>query len=295
MILPDLPWSQAQLLWRRAEELGFDHAWTYDHLAWRSLRDSAWFGAIPTLTAAATVTDHIQIGPLVASPNFRHPVTFAKELVTLDDVSGGRLFVGIGSGGVGWDATVLGEPAWPPRERTDRFTEFVELLDRLLREPETSSRGRYYSADGARTYPGCVQQPRVPFAIAATGARGMRLAAEHAKTWVTTGDRVTPPPVGPDAGADMVVEQMRQLDNACAAAGRDPATLGRLVLTGPQLDAGLASEREFGAVMDRYREIGVTDLVVHWPRASEPYAGDGSAFERIVGGRIAADRSQAAD
>ena len=98
--------------WRRAEELGFDHAWTYDHLAWRSLRDGPWFGAIPTLTAAAMVTDRIRLGTLVASPNFRHPVPFAKELMTLDDISGGRLAAGIGAGGTGWDAAMLGADPW---------------------------------------------------------------------------------------------------------------------------------------------------------------------------------------
>ena len=102
-------------LWRRAEALGFDHAWTYDHLAWRSLRDSPWFGAVPTLTAAAMATERIRLGTLVASPNFRHPVPFATELVTLDDISGGRLTLGIGAGGDGWDATMLGQVAWSPR------------------------------------------------------------------------------------------------------------------------------------------------------------------------------------
>src|SRR5450631_481901 len=136
VILPEHPWREAREIWRRAEELGFDHAWTYDHLAWRSLRDDPWFGAIPTLTAAATVTERIRLGPLVASPNFRHPVSFAKELISLDAISEGRLTLGIGSGGPGWDATVLGAPAWSPRERADRFAEFVELTDRLLRAPE---------------------------------------------------------------------------------------------------------------------------------------------------------------
>ena len=89
LILPEFPWSTARNLWRHAEELGFDHAWTYDHLAWRSLRDSPWFAAIPTLTAAATATERIRLGTLVASPNYRHPVPFAKELITLDDVSAG--------------------------------------------------------------------------------------------------------------------------------------------------------------------------------------------------------------
>jgi len=62
---------------------------TYDHLAWRTLRDAPWFGAVPTLAVAATVTSRIRLGPLVASPNFRHPDSFARELITLDDVSGG--------------------------------------------------------------------------------------------------------------------------------------------------------------------------------------------------------------
>src|SRR5438105_6923295 len=112
VILPVLPWSTAQSVWRRAEELGFDHAWTYDHVAWRTLRDRTWFAAVPTLTAAALATSRIRLGTLVASPNFRHPVPFARELISLDDISGGRLTVGVGAGGLGDDATVLGGSAW---------------------------------------------------------------------------------------------------------------------------------------------------------------------------------------
>src|SRR2546427_7688595 len=144
LILPELRWSEAQSRWRRAEELGFDHAWTYDHLAWRSLRDSAWFGAIPTLTAAAMATERIRLGTLVASLNFRHPVPFAKELVTLDDISGGRLTLGIGAGASGWDATMLRQAAWSRRERAHRFAEVVDLLPPFLREPATSYLGRSF-------------------------------------------------------------------------------------------------------------------------------------------------------
>ena len=129
VILPEHRWAEAQRIWRRAEDLGFDHAWTYDHLAWRSLRDSPWFGAMPTLTAAALATERIRLGPLVASPNFRHPVPFAKEVVTLDDISGGRLALGIGAGGYGWDATVLGQSRLSPADRLERFAEFVDLTD----------------------------------------------------------------------------------------------------------------------------------------------------------------------
>jgi len=284
VILPEHPWATAVAQWRRVEDLGFDHAWTYDHLAWRDLRDGPWFGAIPTLTAAAIATTSIQIGTLVASPNFRHPVSFARELVTLDDVSGGRLELGLGAGGQGWDATVLGHEPWSLAERTARFVEFVDLLDDLLRQPETTFDGRYYRALEARTYPGCVQQPRVPFAIAATGPRSMHVAAKHASTWVTTGARSPDGSLlGRDAGAEVVAGQIHLLEVACSEIGRDPASIARLVLTGPELDAGLRSPAEFAETKAAYAAVGVTDLVVHWPRPSEPYAGDPSILERIAG------------
>ena len=281
LILPEFRWPQAQSLWRRAEELGFEHAWTYDHLAWRSLRDSPWFGAVPTLAAAAIATDRIRLGTLVASPNFRHPVPFAKELVTLDDVSGGRLTLWIGAGGEGWDATMLGHPAWSRRQRAARFAEFVDLIDRLLRDPAVSYRGRFYSANGARTYPGCVQRPRIPFAVAAAGPRAMRVAAGYGHTWVTTGELGRDGPIGATQGAKMLRAQIARLDDACVEIGRDPASLARLVLTGPSLDPGLASIEAFRDTVGRYAEIGVTDFVVHWPRSSEPYAGDLATFEQI--------------
>ena len=281
IILPECRWSESQRIWQRAESLDFDHAWTYDHLAWRSLRDSPWFAAVPTLVAASLVTERIRLGTLVASPNFRHPVTFAKELMTLDDVSEGRLTVGIGAGGEGWDATMLGQDAWSRRERADRFTEFVELLDRLLREPAVSHRGRFYSADEARAYPGCVQRPRVPFAIAATGPRGMDLAARYAETWVTTGTRASEHLDGA-SGAALVARQIEHLTGACERVGRDPNALDRLVVTGAGLDPGLSSVQEFRDTAARYADAGVTDLVVHWPRSSEPYAADPEIFESIL-------------
>lgn len=269
-ILPELRWAEQQRVWQRAEQLGFDHAWTYDHLAWRSMADGPWFGAIPTLTAAALSTATIRLGPLVASPNYRNPVPFAKELVSLDDVSMGRLTLGVGAGGEGWDATVLGQEPWSRKERADRFTEFVKLLDILLRQPDTTYDGTWYSAERARTYPGCVQQPRIPFAIAATGPRGMRLAATYGDTWVTT--------------APAVADQIKRLEDACMSVGRDPSTIDRLLVTGPELAPGLESEAAFADTVGRCADAGVTDLVVHWPRPSEPYRGDVTTFERVVSG-----------
>jgi alkanesulfonate monooxygenase SsuD/methylene tetrahydromethanopterin reductase-like flavin-dependent oxidoreductase (luciferase family) len=160
---------------------------------------------VPTLAAATAVTSTIRLGTLVASPNFRHPVPFARELLTLDDISGGRLTVGIGAGGQGWDATVLDQEPWDMRERQERFAEFVDLLDRLLTNREVDFTGRYWRAREARTHPGCVQQPRAPFAVAATGPRSMRVAATHGSVWVTNGDRSQEgPPLPAKRGAAVV-------------------------------------------------------------------------------------------
>src|SRR5689334_21764959 len=189
VILPYVRWHEGgRSAWQRAERLGFHTAYTYDHLSWRTFRDGPWFGAVPTLTAAAVATERIRLGTLVTNPNFRHPVTLAKDLITLDDLSGGRITLGIGAGTTGFDAAVLGQDAWSPRELADRFAEFLALRDRLLTEPDVSYYGTFYSAYEARNIPGCVQQPRLPFAVAATGPRGLALAARHGQSWVTTGD-----------------------------------------------------------------------------------------------------------
>jgi alkanesulfonate monooxygenase SsuD/methylene tetrahydromethanopterin reductase-like flavin-dependent oxidoreductase (luciferase family) len=285
VILPEHTGEEARRLWRRVEDLGFDHAWTYDHLAWRMLADDPWHALVPTLACAAEVTTTIRLGPLVASPNYRHPVPFARELITLDDLSAGRLTLGIGAGGLGWDATVLGQERWSWQERTARFEEFVELLDLLLRQPSTTYEGQWYSAVEARSAPGCVQQPRLPFAVAAGGPRGMALATRFGQAWVTIGDRSAEGPASPEQGAAIVAEQIARLEEACTEAGRDPRSLDRIVLTGRTLASGLGSEDEFADTVGRYQEAGATDFVVHWPRPSEPYLGEVEAFERVIGSR----------
>ena len=283
VILPDAPWTSAHATWRRAEELGFAHAWTYDHIAWGALRDAPWFGAVPTLAAAATATTHIRIGTLVASPNFRHPVPFARDLLALDDISGGRLTLGIGAGGTGWDATVLGQDPWSARERSDRFAEFVELTDLLLRASTTTFDGRFYAAADAPMAPGCVQRPRIPFAVAATGPRGMAVAAAHGQAWVTNGDRTHEGPLlDGNAGVASITGQLRLLEEACETAGRDPSSIDRLVLTDLHLASGLPSAEAFRDTVGQYETAGFTDFVVHWPRADGPFAGDVDAFERAV-------------
>jgi alkanesulfonate monooxygenase SsuD/methylene tetrahydromethanopterin reductase-like flavin-dependent oxidoreductase (luciferase family) len=283
VILPEARWRDSVATWQRAEELGFAHVWTYDHLAWRGFRDDPWFSAIPLLTAVAAATSRVALGTLVASANFRHPLTFAKDLIALDDISQGRVIAGIGAGGRGWDATMLGQEAWSTRERAERFAEFVELTELLLREPKVTWKGKYYAVDEARTYPGCVQKPRLPLAIAAGGERSMRVAARFGEYWVTIGD-YKKGELDPASAVALVKSQIGELEQACDAVSRDPATLRRLVLTGFLIHPALDSREAFFDAVGRYAEVGVTDLVVHWPRATDPYRADLSVFESVFEG-----------
>jgi alkanesulfonate monooxygenase SsuD/methylene tetrahydromethanopterin reductase-like flavin-dependent oxidoreductase (luciferase family) len=283
LILPEHPWQTAAEKWRSAEAMGFDHVWTYDHVVWDGLADSPWFGAIPTLAAAGLVTERIRLGTLVASPNFRHPVPFAHELMTLDDMSGGRITIGLGAGSRGSDSTLLGQRPDDLVARTERFGEFVELLDLVLRGDSVTFNGRHWSANGTLLFPGCVQKPRIPFAVAASVPRTMEIAARHASTWVTNGDRShRGPPLGPTQGAEVIKRQSKLLEEVCEGLGRDPATIDRLALTGSRLDSGLGSPAQFAELKEAYEEVGVTDLVVHWPRDDDPYAGDERVLDQIL-------------
>lgn len=270
VILPDQRWADSQRRWRQADEWGFDHAWTYDHLGWRDLVDGPWFDSMVTLTAAATVTSRVRLGTLVASPNFRHPAAFTRQVTALDDVSGGRLLLGLGAGGIGFDATVLGGETLPPRQRVDRFAEFTELLDLILREDGTTWRGEWFAAVDARSNPGCVQRPRVPFVVAANGPRSMRLVARHGQGWVTTG-------LGGDdleAWWSSVADLAGRMDETLATAGRDPATLDRYLSLDSAPVFSLSNADFFAEQVARAARLGFTDVVTHWPRASSWYAGD---------------------
>jgi len=284
VILPEDRWWAAEPKWRAAEEYGFDHAWTYDHLGWRSLVDGPWFSAVPTLTAAATVTSTISLGTFVASPNFRHPVPFARELITLDDIADGRVILGVGAGGLGYDTKVMADPELTPRQRADRFAEFVAALDGLLMTDNFDFKGEYYRASGARNLPGPVQRPRLPFLVAANGPRSMRLAARFGAGWVTTGAA----PDDPDrTGAldrwwDKVAQLSSRFDEVLAEVGRDSAGVARYLSLDAAPVYSLSSVQAFTDAAGRAAELGFTDVVVHWPRSSEPYAGRETVLEQVV-------------
>lgn len=277
MILPEHRWWAAEPKWRAAEEYGFAHAWTYDHLGWRTLVDGPWFGALPTLTAAAMVTSRIRLGTLVASPNFRHPIPFARDLLALDDISDGRFTLGIGAGGAGYDTTVLGGQELPPADRTARFTEFVELLDQALFQERTTWHGDHFSAVEARSAPGCVQRPRLPFLVAANGPKAMKVAARFGRGWVTTG------PVTEDAGEwwSGVAKLTTKFDETLAATGRTSQVDRYLNLDSAPVYS-LSSLECFRDAVGRAAELGFTDVVSHWPRSDGVYAGRESVVEQVA-------------
>ncbi len=267
-ILPDSGWQQLRPRWLEAEQRGFTTAWTYDHLSWRSLRDGPWLGTVPLLGAVAAVTTTLRIGTLVTSPNFRHPGLLAKDVMTLDQISGGRVDLGVGAGGAGYDASVLGGDPLSPNDRATRFEEFVHVLDELLRNERASHAGTFYTVQESRTHPGCVQRPRVPFTVAGAGPRAMRVAANHGDTWVTYG------PVrehdGPDDWFTAVEAQVDRLSEACEAADRDPSSIRRMALAGLESRWQQSSLAAWDDFCGRLKTLGFTDVVVHWPRPQDP-------------------------
>ncbi|KRC58375.1 luciferase [Agromyces sp. Root81] len=283
VILPQYDWPEAVRYWRGAEELGFDQAWTYDHLSWKTLAGQRWHATVPTLTAAAMVTERIGLGTFVASPNFRHPVPFAKDVATVDQISGGRVLLGVGSGGTGFDAFVLGQPEYSPRQRFERFVEFAEGLDVLLRFEQPGSDGisfdgEWFTASGARMVGEPAQRPRMPLHIAAEGPKSLALAARIGDGWVTTGGTVD----GTDAWWRRVAELSARLDEACESVGREVSSIDRILSLDSDERYSLASAAAFEDAVGRAAELGFTDVVAHWPREHGLYAGDESVLDEVA-------------
>jgi alkanesulfonate monooxygenase SsuD/methylene tetrahydromethanopterin reductase-like flavin-dependent oxidoreductase (luciferase family) len=248
----------------QAEQAGVRTVWTYDHLVWPRMRDRPWYGCVPLLAAAAARTERVRLGAQVATPNFRHPVPFAKELMTVDQLAGGRLEVGLGAGAEGPDAAVLGEPPQDMRERTARFAEWISLLDRLLREPVTTVHGERFTAVEAHQLPGCVQQPRVPFTVAAAGPRGLELAARYGQAWVSYGPYG--PHVGPEEWFRALAGQSRRLSQALDECGRDPRSVRRIAQLTLDVRWPFDSRERYTDTVGQLAGLGFGEVTVHWCR-----------------------------
>jgi alkanesulfonate monooxygenase SsuD/methylene tetrahydromethanopterin reductase-like flavin-dependent oxidoreductase (luciferase family) len=283
VILPERDWDVDRERWQRAETFGFDHVWTYDHLAWRSLADGPWHATVPTLVAAALATSTIRLGTFVTTPNFRHPVPLAKELMTLDVMSRGRLDIALGAGAPGFDASVLGGGEPTPRERHDRFIEFCLLLDRLLTSSVTDWSGDWYTAVDARMIPGPVQDPRPPFLVAANGPRGMRLAASTARRpgdgWVTLGAKESS--AGDEEWWAEVHGTSRRMDEVLGSAAEDLPGFVRM-LDMESRTPTTSSLEHLRDHLGRAAELGFTDVALAWPRGDEPFRGDEALLEDIA-------------
>ena len=193
---------------------------------------------------------------------------FARQVTALDDVSAGRLLLGLGAGGIGFDSAVLGGETLPPRQRVDRFAEFIELLDLILREDGTTWRGEYFAAVDARSNPGCVQQPRVPFVVAANGPRSMRLAARFG---AGLGDHRAPATTTTwtgwwrSRGGAVRADRPRRWTRPAAIRPAWTATSRST----RRRSSRCAARSYFADAVGRAAELGFTDVVTHWPRASE--------------------------
>ena len=282
VILPTDRWPEARKQWEWADDVGFATAWTYDHIRWGGMPDGPWHMAIPVLAAAATVTKRIRLGTLVATPNFRHPVVLARDAISLDDVSQGRLDLGVGPGTDGPDATVLGQQPWSTAERMARYAEFLQILRAILDgDPthRTTAHTAHYGAHEAPSTPGTVQRP-FPLTVAAGGPAGLRLAVRYGRQWVTVGP-TGPGDRTPEAIFETVTRQVAQLNESCAAEGRALSSIGRVLLwmpTEPVID----SVGQFDELESRAASLGFDEVVLHHPSQTGPFGGSVRAFDEIA-------------
>lgn len=285
VILPSDRWTAAKHQWEWADDVGFATAWTYDHIRWGGMPDGPWHAAVPVLAAAAAVTRRIRLGTLVATPNFRHPVTLARDVLALDDVSGGRFDLGVGPGSAGPDASALGQQPWSSTERMDRFEEFLHILRAVLdgdASARTTISGDYYAAADTPSTPGALQTP-FPLTIAAGGPRGLRLAVAFGQRWVTIGP-TSGEPRTPDSILHAVRQQCALLASACDGVGRDTATLRKVLLWTPT-ETILTSTDQFDELAAPYEELGFDEFVLHHPAQTGPYGGSVPVFEQIAARR----------
>ena len=251
----NMTWEKTVQRWQQFEEMGFHSAWLCDHLIQPSRPEGPYFEAWTLLAGLAARTKKIRIGVLVTSNTFRYPSVLAKEVVTVDHISRGRLEFGFGAGWYEPEHRMFGLPFPETRELVGRFREAVELIDKAMRNDVSSYEGRYYRTEGLRNRPAPVQKPRPPFLLGAFGPQMLKIVARYADTWNAFG---TP---------QEMRERNQLLDEYCAELGRDPETLDRsLYYWVPKADLDpWASPQAFEEVLGPYIEAGVNQFLVDQP------------------------------
>lgn len=266
-ILPDLDWPELLNRFRHVEALGFDLAVTADQFVDWTNPSRPWYDVWVLLAGVAQATDRIRLAPCVAQIPLRDPATFARQVLTVDHISKGRVEVGLGLGlTVDHSYRMMGLPNWDNPERADRFKEYVEIVDRMLSSEQTTYEGRFYQVDGATVHPS-VQSPRPPITIAAMGPRMMRYAATYADTWNTMSFVAE----FEDQLAESA-ERVSRMTRYCEELGRDPQTLrcSYLMFDANARPSGgyigyYESPQAFSDAAERLLELGFSELGLYYP------------------------------
>ena len=203
-------WQEYVAALRSVEELGFDSAWTCDHLLpFSGPDDGPCFDALTTLAAMATLTSRVRIGVLVNGVLYRDPATLAKSAALVDHISGGRLEFSLGAAWAEREFRAYGLPFPSLKERYERLDEALQIVTSLWREHRTTFVGHHYRLENAPCEPKPLQQPFPPITIGGSGLGTLRLAAKYATTWNMQG-----PP-------DKFAERAALLRRCCEEVGRD--------------------------------------------------------------------------
>jgi alkanesulfonate monooxygenase SsuD/methylene tetrahydromethanopterin reductase-like flavin-dependent oxidoreductase (luciferase family) len=266
-------WSDLREMAHLGEQIGADSLWITDHLIHREPGEAprGMWECWSLISALAAVTERPEIGTLVLSTSFRNPALLAKMADTVDEISGGRLILGIGAG---WNEPEYRAFGYPFDHRTDRFTEALAIISGLLREGRLDFEGSYYQARDCELRPRGPRPQGPPIMIGASGAgpRMLELSARHADTWNTW-----------FSGTGNTLEGLRPLlarvDAACEAVGRDPRTLERsaavIVEVGPHEPSAMTgppvtgSPAEIAAELRAYADAGVSHVQV-WLEPNTP-------------------------
>ena len=246
-----LPWPEMLARARETEALGFEGLFLVDHFYGLCDLDAPTHEAYTMLAALAPFTQRVRLGIMVCGNTYRNPAFLLKQAMTVDHISGGRVDFGVGAGWVEREHEAYGFEFPSAKERVDRFAEALEIWELLQTEERTTYEGVHYQLLDAPFEPKSVQSPRMPVLVGGSGPRMLRLTARHADIWNCGG---TP---------EEAAATNRRLDEACAAEGRDPATLVRTVSPGINL---LESVDAFATGVAAYQAAGFRDIYLPWPR-----------------------------